>query len=131
MIRSSLIFCLKSGEVCVMYLFKMISCVRFLADTYMQFQDTWIILNTYLQLSPSLRKNMYVFLYVRCFCGPSFPAFALNTEIYRLDIRILSKCEKMQTRKTSNTDTFNTVLGAVVMPLWLTHLKSMFHAQKG
>ena len=44
-----------------MYLFKMISCVRFLADTYMQFQDTWIILNTYLQLSPSLRKNMYVF----------------------------------------------------------------------
>ena len=38
-----------------------------------------------------------------------FPAFGLNTNIYRLKLRILSKCGKMQTRKTPNMDTFYAV----------------------
>ena len=37
------------------------------------------------------------------------PAFGLNTERYSVSLRIQSECEKIQTRKTSNTDMFPTV----------------------
>ena len=40
------------------------------------------------------------------FSGPYFPAFGLNTEIYKVNLRILSKCGKMETSKTANTDSF-------------------------
>ena len=46
---------------------------------------------------------------IRSFSGPDFPAFGLNTEIYRVNLRIQSKCEKMRTRKTPDTDTFHEV----------------------
>ena len=35
-----------------------------------------------------------------------FPAFRLNTEIYRVRLCIQSKCEKLRTTKTPNTETF-------------------------
>ena len=35
-----------------------------------------------------------------------FPAFRLNTEIYRVRLCIQSKCEKLRTRKNPNTETF-------------------------
>ena len=35
-----------------------------------------------------------------------FSAFRLNTERYGVSLRIQSKCGKMQTRITPNTDTF-------------------------
>ena len=38
--------------------------------------------------------------------GPYFSAFGLNTEMYGVSLRIQSECGKMQTRITSNTDTF-------------------------
>ena len=38
--------------------------------------------------------------------GPYFPAFRLNTEIYQVNLCIQSKCWKIRTRKTPNTDTF-------------------------
>ena len=41
------------------------------------------------------------------FSGPYFPAFALNTERYGVFLRIQSKCGKIRTRKTLNTDTFH------------------------
>ena len=44
------------------------------------------------------------------FSGPDFPAFVLNTEIYSVNPRILSKCRKIQTRETPNTDTFCAVI---------------------
>ena len=47
---------------------------------------------------------------IRSFCGPYFPAFGLNTEIYGVSFRIQSKCRKIRTRKTPNTDTFNAVV---------------------
>ena len=47
--------------------------------------------------------------YILCFSGPYFPAFRLNTEIYRVNLRVQYKCWKIQTRKTSNTDTFYAV----------------------
>ena len=42
---------------------------------------------------------------IRNYSGPYFPAFGLNTERYRLSLRIQCKCEKIRTRVTSNTDT--------------------------
>ena len=43
------------------------------------------------------------------FSGLYFPAFGLNLEIYR-NLRIQSKCKKVRTRKTTNTDTFYAVI---------------------
>ena len=45
------------------------------------------------------------------FSGPYFPAFGLNMEIFSVNLRIQSKCGKIWTRKTQNTDTFYTVIG--------------------
>ena len=42
----------------------------------------------------------------RRFFGPYFPAFGLNMEIYRVNIRIQSKYGKIRTKKSPNTDTF-------------------------
>ena len=39
------------------------------------------------------------------FSGLYFTAFGLNTGIYEINLRIQSKCGKIQTRKTPNTDT--------------------------
>ena len=43
------------------------------------------------------------------FSGPYFSAFGLNTERYRVSLRIQSACGKMRTRKTCNMDTFHAV----------------------
>ena len=42
----------------------------------------------------------------RSYSGPHFPLFGLNTEY----LRIQSKCGKMRTRITPNTDTFYAVI---------------------
>ena len=44
------------------------------------------------------------------FPGLYFPAFGLNTENYRVNLRIQSEYKKMRTRKTPNMDTFYTVV---------------------
>ena len=41
--------------------------------------------------------------------GPYFPAFGLNTKIYRVNLRIQPKCGKMRTRKIQNKDTVHTM----------------------
>ena len=46
---------------------------------------------------------------IRSFSGPYFPAFGLNTERYSVSLRIKSKCGKIQTRKSLNTDSFHAV----------------------
>ena len=43
------------------------------------------------------------------FFGPHFPAFGLNTEIYRVNFCIQSKYRKIRARKSPNTDTFQVV----------------------
>ena len=43
---------------------------------------------------------------IRSFFGPYFSAFGLNTEIYRVNLRIQSKYGKMRSRKTRKMDTF-------------------------
>ena len=45
----------------------------------------------------------------RSFSGPYFPAFRLNTGRYSMSLRIQSKCGKIRTRITTNTDTFHAV----------------------
>ena len=47
---------------------------------------------------------------IRSYSGPHFPAFGLNTERYKVSLRIQSECGKMRTRITPNTDTFHAVL---------------------
>ena len=46
---------------------------------------------------------------IRSYSGPYLPAFGLNTERYRVSLRIQSKCKKIWTRITPNTDTFLTL----------------------
>ena len=41
------------------------------------------------------------------YSSPYFPAFRLNTDRYGVSLRIQSKCGKIQTRITQNTDTFH------------------------
>ena len=43
---------------------------------------------------------------IRSFSGPYFSTFGLNTGRYGVSLRIQSKCWKIRTRKTTNTDTF-------------------------
>ena len=43
---------------------------------------------------------------IRSYSGPYFPAFGLNTERYSVSLCIKSKCGKMRTRITPNTDIF-------------------------
>ena len=43
------------------------------------------------------------------FSGLNFPAFGMNKEIYKVNLRIQSECGKMHTRKTPNTDNFHAV----------------------
>ena len=45
-------------------------------------------------------------VHIQSFSGPYFPTFGLNTEIYSVNFRIQSECEKIWTRVTPNTDTF-------------------------
>ena len=58
-----------------------------------------------------LKTNSYCKKGIRVgsFSGPYFPAFGLNTEKYRISLRIKSQCSKIRTRKTPNTDTFHVV----------------------
>ena len=48
-------------------------------------------------------------VHIRSYSGPYFPAFGLNTERYGVSLRIQSKCGKIRTRITPNTDTFYAV----------------------
>ena len=51
---------------------------------------------------------------IRSFSGPYFSVFGLNKERYSASLGIHSKCEKIPTRKTPNTDNFHAVQS------WLT-----------
>ena len=47
---------------------------------------------------------------IRSFSGPYFLVFGLNTERYRVSLRIQSECVKIRTRKTPNTGTYYAVM---------------------
>ena len=47
---------------------------------------------------------------IRSFSGPHFTVIGLNTERYRVSLRIQSECGKIRTIITPNTDTFHTLI---------------------
>ena len=51
---------------------------------------------------------------IRSYSGPYFLAFGLNTERYSVSLCIQSKCDKIRTRITPNTDTFYVVTIAAI-----------------
>ena len=48
---------------------------------------------------------------IRSYSGPYFPTFGLNTARYGVSLHIPSKCGKIRTRITPNTDSFQAVEG--------------------
>ena len=54
----------------------------------------------------SKAKHCEKSVHILSFSGSHFLAFGLNTEIYRINIRIQFKYGKIKTRKTPNADTF-------------------------
>ena len=54
---------------------------------------------------------------IRSYSGLHFPCIGLNTERYRVSLCIQSKCGKIWTRITPNTDTFHAVLIIGFQPL--------------
>ena len=63
----------------------------------------------------------------RRFSGPYFPAFGLNTERYGAYLCIQSKCEKIWTRETPNTDTFHAMNNSVVLADLFIFAKEAFN----
>ena len=61
---------------------------------------------------------------IRSFSGPYFLAFELNTVRYSVSLRIQSKCGKILTRKTPNTDTFHVVSIAQKIKFSIKHFFS-------
>ena len=64
--------------------------------------------------SVGLPHNAYIHcvkrVRIQSYSCPHFPAFRLNTERYGVSLRIQSKCGKIRTRITPNTDTFYAVM---------------------
>ena len=60
----------------------------------------------------TLREKSFCIL---SFSGPYFPAFGLNTKIYRVSLRIQSESGKIWTRKNPNTDTFHAVIITIII----------------
>ena len=54
---------------------------------------------------------------IRSYSDLYFPAFGLNTERYGVSLRIQSRCGKVRTRITPNTDTFHAVITILITPL--------------
>ena len=46
---------------------------------------------------------------IRSYSGPYISGFGLNTERYKVSLRIQSECGKIRTRITPNMDTFHAV----------------------
>ena len=56
------------------------------------------------------------------YSDPYFPAFGLNMERYSVSLRIQSKCGKIRTRISPNTDTFYAVRmldSGIFISLWI------------
>ena len=67
--------------------------------------NSWKVCVSYLRLGKHYVRSVRI----RSCSGPHFPEFGLNTERYGVSFHIQSKCRKMRTRITPNTDTFYVV----------------------
>ena len=55
------------------------------------------------------------------FSGPYFPVLALNTDIYKVNLRIQSKYGNIRTKGPPNLDIFHIVRKGVSIPLFQNH----------
>ena len=74
------------------------------------FSTNWFLFATSMFHFFELCKQEHCVKNVRIqnFSGLHFPTFVLKTERYGVSLRIQSKCRKIRTRETPNTDTFQT-----------------------
>ena len=78
--------------------------------------DFLICISVLLSISPCVNRVL-----IWSYSGPYFPAFGMNTERYSESLRIHSKCGKIRTRITPNTDTFYAVSGGRETESFFTH----------
>ena len=86
----------------------------------------------YLGLNEASKKTTCIYFHcvkslrIWSFSGTYFPAFALNTEIYNVNLRTQSKCGKTRARKTRNMDTFYAVFSMKLINtvLYLFHMET-------
>ena len=57
----------------------------------------------------NLKEHCVKCVRIWSYSGPYFPAFGMNMERYSVSLRIHSKCGKIRTGITPNTDTFHAV----------------------
>ena len=62
----------------------------------------------------NFRMHCVKTIFIWNYSGPHCSAFGLNTERYRLSLRIHSECEKIWTRITPSTNTFHVELNTLV-----------------
>ena len=74
--------------------------------------------NEYILIPTKVVMHWVKSVRIRSYCGPYFPAFRLNTEIYFVSLCIQSECGKIRTRITPNTDTFYSMYGCSNCP-WI------------
>ena len=70
---------------------------------------------------PQLVTHCVKSVRIRSYSDPHFPKFGLNTGRYGVSRHIQSRCGKMQTRITPNTDTFH----AVTITNYNCHVKKL------
>ena len=63
---------------------------------------------------------------IRSYSGPHFAIFVLNMERYGVSLNIQSKCGKMRTRITPNTDTFHAVFSLLIIEYQTLYLSLRF-----
>ena len=82
----------------------------------------------YLGLNEASKKAKCIYFHciksvrIWSFSGPYFPAFGLNTEIYKVNLRTQLECEKTRTRKTRNMDTFYAVFSMKLILIMLSFI---------
>ena len=67
---------------------------------------------------------------IRSYSGPYFPAFGLNTERYKVSLRIQSECGKIRTRITRDTDTFHILYILALLQRLKTSSKPFYNFDK-
>ena len=65
-------------------------------------------------------------VHIQSFSDPHFPAFWLNEEIYKVNLRTQLECGKIRTRKTPNTVTFHAVLSMKLISITESFTLSIF-----
>ena len=91
---------------------------------------TYMIVIYVVQNDTKNTNNIYCVKNVRIqsYSGLDFPTFGLNTERYRVSLRLQSECGKMLTRITPNTDTFHAVIVIVsIIMIMNREIKMILH----